>query len=844
MLKPKRKKFKLLKITLVIGLTIGTILPIATYVVVQDIRSQLPTVTVLKDIQLQTPLRIFSADGKLMAEFGEKRRLPTELKDMPQNLINAVIAIEDSRFYEHSGVDFVGLARAGLKLISSGDKLQGGSTITMQVARNFFLNRQKTYARKITEILLAMKIEHELSKDEILSLYLNKIFFGYRSYGVSAAAATYYGKDLKDLTLAESAMLAGLPKAPSAINPLTNPTAAIARRNHVLARMLHYGYIPEDQYQNALKAPNTASKHEINIELYAPYVTEMVRHALSKRWGDEIYTAGLQIYTTIDSKLQNYANLSTRNAVIKYEQRHGYSGPEDNWGSIDSNKYDQVVSKLQQIPRSAALESAMVVGVLDKNIENESSSNTVEVLTSSHHVVTIPWDGLSWARKRNKKTNTLDKFPDVASEVLRIGDVVRIWQNPQTKTWMLSQVPEVEAALVALDPKTGKLLALTGGYDFSKSNFNRATQAYRQAGSSLKPFIYSAALEKGFTAASIFNDAPIVINDPYQEELWRPQNDNKKFYGPTRLRTALVQSRNLVSIRLLQATGIEYTHDYLKRFGFNADQMPSSLSLALGTASVTPIQLAQAFSVIANGGYTVNPSLITKIKNNSGNVLYQDESSSHSILKDNNFEYYETQKASTENFKQVIPAENAYIIGNILNDAIKNGTGKKALELKRTDLSGKTGTSNENFDAWYCGFNSGLVTITWMGYDQPRSLHEYGATAALPMWVDFMGLALNGKPEEFLPMPNGVTSLRIDPHSGLLADNKQDDGVLELFVAGTEPKEFSSGNHEVYNINQHANSELNFEDGDQGMNKPQQDATNAIKENYNKGNNAPIEQIF
>lgn len=796
----QHKKYK---IKLFYKIFIITLLFLITfsYVFIKNIQSELPPVAVLKDIQLQTPLRIFSSDNKLMAEYGEKRRIPVELNEIPLSLINAVIATEDNRFYEHSGVDYYGLARAAVKLILTGEKSQGGSTITMQVARSFFLTRKKTYSRKINEIFLAFKIEEKLSKEEILSLYLNKIFLGHRSYGVAAAAYTYYGKKLSDLTLSESAMIAGLPKAPSAINPLSNPNAALKRRNLVLSRMLKYNYITKEQYIEAINSPITASRHEVTVELHAPYVTEMVRHALVKRWGEDIYTAGLQVYTTIDSKSQNIANQSVIKSIIKYEQRHGYDGPEDNWGEITQENLNLWPDKLKSLKNYNNLEAAIVVDI-------NNTSQIITVLTENKQFININWDGLSWAQQKKPNSNLLDKKPEVPSDILSLGDVIRIWQNPEDKNYMLSQTPRVEAALVSIDPKTGKLLALTGGFDYNKSKFNRVTQAFRQAGSGLKPFIYSAALEKGYTPASIFNDSPIVINDPEQEALWRPQNSSKQFYGPTSLRTALIKSRNLVSIRLLQAIGIDYAHDFIQRFGFKKNQLPKTLSLALGTASVTPLQLATAYSSFANGGYIIKPNLINKITNGNNEILFELQlQSTDEIMKEdyltteeeNNFEYFEEQQNNDKPLTQIISPQNAYLINNILMDAIKRGTGRKALALNRNDLAGKTGTSSDNLDAWYCGFNPNMVTITWMGYDTPKSIFEYAATTSLPMWIDYMGQALSGKPEEYLPMPNGLVSVRIDPKTGLLANNKYNtnkNSIFEIFKYGTEPTEVSSANLE------------------------------------------------
>lgn len=812
--KKKRNKLKFFLKTSTIGFISFCCV---SYYVIKDIQSQLPPVAVLKDIQLQTPLRIFSADNKLMAEFGEKRRIPVELEEVPKHLINAVIATEDNRFFEHAGVDVIGLTRAAVLLVLKGTKSQGGSTITMQVARNFFLSRKKTYSRKLNEIFLAMKIEEELTKEEILSLYLNKIFLGHRAYGVAAAAKTYYGKELRELTLAECAMIAGLPKAPSAINPLTNSNAAMKRRNHVLSRMLNYNYITEQEYHEAISSPITATKHDVEVELHAPYVNEMVRHALIKRWGDDIYTAGLQIYTTIDSRLQEHANTATRNAINKYEQRHGYRGPIANWGQPSTDILEEWLEKLNTMPKIGDQETAVVLTVNDKkdfdnsdvieNMEPQNNTNNINVLTKNREIINLDWSAISWARKKNIQTNTLDKKPKYASEVLQPGDVIQIWQDPDYQNkWVLTQVPEIEGSLISLDPNNGQIRALTGGYDYFKSKFNRVTQAYRQAGSSLKPFIYSAALEKGFTPASIFNDAPIVINDPEQEALWRPQNSNKKFYGPTRLRTALIKSRNLVSIRLLQSIGIDYTHEFLQKFGFKPEQIPSTLSLALGTASVTPLQLAQAYSSFANGGYAVNPILIKKITNGNDQVLYElKEDKLENYNSDMDFEYYEKQN-QISNFKQIIPPQNAYLINNMLIDAIKNGTGRKALSLKRKDIAGKTGTSSDNFDAWYCGFNRNLVTVTWMGFDQPKSIYEYASTTALPMWIDYMQDALKGKPEQFLPMPNGLVSVRINPQNGLLADSKQKDSIFEIFVSGTEPKKIADLDNQIFTSNNYTNS--------------------------------------
>ena len=645
--------------------------------------SRLPAVSVLKDIKLQVPLRIYSSDKKLIAEYGDKRCAPVSLAQIPQNLINAIVATEDHRFFQHPGVDLRGLVRATVSLILTGEKDQGGSTITMQVARNFFLTRKKTYLRKINEILLALKIEKELSKQEILELYLNKIYFGKHAYGVAAAAEVYYGVTLGDLSLAQTAMLAGLPQAPSTINPINSPQAALKRRNLVLDNMLIHKYINEQQYQAANAEQIETTYHGKTIELEAPYIAEMVRQELVDRFGDEIYDKGYEVVTTIDSNMQIAANVALNRALLEYDQRH---------------------HKNNLLP--------------EEEDPDEDDEGSLE-LSSKQKAATM-------------------------------------------------YTPEIEGALVAIQPNSGAIVSLVGGFNFHKSAFNRATQAERQPGSNFKPFIYGAALENGFTAATIINDAPIVQEGSQFTDEWRPQNHTKKFYGPTSLRTGIIKSRNLVSIRLLQELGIDKAVEFIEKCGFTAQKLPKTLSLALGTNLVTPLELAAGFSVFSNGGYKINPYFIDSIFDYQGNILFK--------------------VAPTEKIL-VIKPQTAYLVSSMLQDAITSGTGKKALQLGRKDLAGKTGTTSDHLDAWYTGYNRDLVVTTWVGFDEPKSMHEYAVKTALPMWIYFMEKALQGRPETPPIPPNGLVTVKIDPKTGLLARPNQKDSIYEIFTQETVPTE-------------------------------------------------------
>lgn len=736
---------------------------------------QLPDVKTLRDLHLQVPLRIYTLDGKLISEFGAKRRIPVNLDQVPKLLINAVLATEDVRFYDHPGIDLVGMMRATKAVIVTGKRSQGASTITMQVARNFFLTRKKTYSRKINEILLALKIDRELSKDKILELYLNKIYFGNRAYGVAAAAKVYYGKLLNQLTLPQIAMIAGLPKAPSRNNPLQNPKAALRRRNHVLRRMYEVGFINQQKYLEAIKAPITAKYHPTTIQVQAPYVAEMVREAVINKYGEYAYDRGLTVYTTLSSKLQEEANHSLRDGLIAYEERHGYRRSQENLGAFDRATWIQALRKK---PIIDGIYPAAVLGV---------GTTSIDVLLANGQVVVVPWSGLSWARPA-LDDGLVGPAPLRASDIVREGDVIEIIQNGAK--WSLTQIPKVQGALVALNPKDGALLALVGGFDYGRSNFNRVTQADRQSGSNFKPFLYSAALAKGYTLATMINDAPIVMSDSGENRLWRPMNDTRNFYGPTSIRIGLIKSRNLVSIRLLQKIGIPYAIHYLERFGFDPNTLPHSLSLALGTPSLSPLQIARGYSVFANGGFLINPYVISRIEDQSHHILYQANpmEACTSCLTQKSLSFLK----STSVAPQVITAQNAYLVTQALYDAIQNGTGRGAKVLNRLDLAGKTGTTNNQVDAWFSGFNSNLEVTVWVGYDNMRSLHEYGAQAALPIWVKFMRVALQGQQVGMLPQPEGMVMVRIDPHTGLLASPNQPDGVFEIFRKRYVPTQFST----------------------------------------------------
>jgi len=740
---------------------------------------QLPDVATLKDLRLQVPLRVFSSDGKLIAQYGAKRRIPVTLDQIPKPLIEAVLATEDARYYQHPGVDFIGIVRAAKAVITSGRKVQGASTITMQVARNFFLTRKKTYSRKIKEILLALKIDKNLSKDKVLELYLNKVYFGNRAYGVAAAAQVYYGKTLDQLTLAQMAMIAGLPQAPSRNNPIANPTHAKARRDHVLARMVDVGFLDKKAYKIAAKDPITASYHGPEVQLHAPYIAEMVRQVMVAEYGDAAYDNGFDVTTTVSSEMQNAAEQSVKSGLIAYSKRHGFYPPKKNLGWPSNEKQTQWQAILKKLGKVGSLIPAAVIA---------TPYQQVQALRADGNTITIDWDGLKWARP-HLEDGYVGRAPKRASDIVQPGDVIWV-QQAKNQQWMLAQIPRVQGALISMNPQNGALLALTGGFSYALSNFNRATQAQRQPGSNFKPFVYSAALAKGSTLATLINDAPVVLDDSGENALWRPQNDTLKFYGPTRLMVGLTKSRNLVSIRLLQATGIKYTLDYIKRFGFNPADLPHSLSLALGSATLTPMSIASGYSVFANGGYRVSPYFIQKVTDQTGKTIFDATPALACEACITNTKLPEVQKPQPVAEKVITP-QNAYLMNYALQGVIQTGTGRAARVLKRSDLAGKTGTTNKQIDAWFSGFNSQVETTVWVGFDNMQSLHEYGSKAALPIWIHYMRTALKGMPSSSMPEPAGMVTVRIDPKTGLLARPGQNNAIFEVFRQHNQPTAFA-----------------------------------------------------
>ena len=766
--------------TMLAGILVASILVVVLYV---KIESNLPSIDVLKEVKLQEPLRIFTADRKLLAEFGDKRRKPVTIEQVPKTMIQAFLAAEDDRFFQHSGVDFPGLLRAVVELITTGEKRSGGSTITMQMARNFFLPTEKTYLRKLTEIMLAFKIENSLSKNEILELYLNKIYLGNRAYGVEAAARVYYGKGISDISLAQVAMIAALPKAPSRINPINDPESATARRNYILGRMHGLGYIDEAARDAAINEVDQASLHKVQSEASAAYIAEMVRTEMIQRFGLPIYTAGYEVVTTIDPAKQTAANIALRKALLDYSRRHGYRGPEAR-ASLEEYVETDYPELLAGYPPVGGLAAAVITAAEEK---------TATAVLANREVITIEWQGLSWARPYISE-NRRGKSPKLAADVVAPGDVVRVLQDADGN-WRLAQIPAVDGALVSLRPDDGAIQALAGGFDFSRSKFNRVTQARRQPGSSFKPVIYSAALDKGFTTASLINDAPVVFDDPALESTWRPENYSGQFYGPTRMREALYRSRNLVSIRILRTIGIAYVADYAERFGFSKDQLPRDLTLALGSASVSPLQMARAYAVLANGGYLIEPYFIQSIVDPDGNEIFR--ANPPLVCPDCAQPVASVDAASAPDSnaaKQVMSPQTVWLMTSMMQDVIQRGTGKQARVLKRTDIAGKTGTTNDQKDAWFCGFNHSQVAIAWVGFDKlaPLGRQETGGKAALPMWIDYMRTALSGVEQRKAEPPPGLVTVRIDPASGLLAGSGQTDAIFETFREESVPQQTSS----------------------------------------------------
>ncbi|TCK04750.1 penicillin-binding protein 1A [Marinobacterium mangrovicola] len=766
------KVFKWLSVLAVTGIVAGLIAAASIYYYFSP---QLPDVETLREVRFQTPLRVYSADDKLIAEFGEKRRTPISYEQIPEDFVHALQAAEDSRFFEHFGIDIKGLTRAAYQLASSGHIQSGGSTITMQVAKNFFLTRERTFTRKFMEILLALRIEQALSKEEILELYVNKIYLGQRAYGIQAASTVYYGQSIEDLSLPQLAMIAGLPKAPSANNPISNPENAIHRRNWILGRMLELGYIDQARYDDAVAQPVTAEYHGSDIELPAPYIAEMVRAELYEQYGDDLYTDGLKVYTTIDSRLQQSADRALRTGLLAYTERHGYRGPEQQL-DLETLSQEELIEQLDDMPAFGGLIPAIVTEVGDKS---------AKLTTAENGDIELTWDGISWA-KPFKTVNYTGAAPNKAADVLSRGDLVRVIQDEEGN-WVLRQVPKVQGAIVSLNPKDGGIRALSGGFSFTLNKFNRVTQAYRQPGSNIKPFLYTAALENGFTPASIINDAPVVFHDVSLESNWRPENDNGKFGGPTRLREALYRSRNLVSIRLMRALGIEKAREFMLEFGFESERFPANLSLALGSADVTPLQIVTGYASFANGGYKVAPYLISRIETATGEPVFEAEPKLACPVCETTDADPELSHAAP----RIISEDGAFLIYNVMQDVIKRGTGRRALALNRGDIAGKTGTTNDQKDSWFSGFNQEVVTTAWVGYDQPTTLgrREYGSTAALPIWIDFMRDALEGTPESAPEAPGGIISTLIDPATGKLAYPNQSNAIREYFRRNQMPSE-------------------------------------------------------
>ncbi len=769
----------------------------ALFYVFQVLIPQLPSIDRLEDAEFKVPLRIFDKNEFLLAEYGEHRRIPLKYDEIPLKIEQAFLAAEDGQFWQHSGVDPWALMAAVYELVMTGNKSRGGSTITMQVARNFFLTKEKTYKRKINEILLALKIEKDLNKKTILELYVNKIYLGNRAYGVVAAAQVYYGKSLEELSVAQSAMIAGLPKAPSRYNPIINPERALIRRDHIIRRMSQLGYLTEEEYQTARSEPVTAELHASKVSADARYVTEMVRAEVFEKYGEQVYGSGLNVYTTIDDRLQKSANSALRTALIDYDRRHGYRGIE---GRID-------LSKVSFDPFEEGLLKNETIGNLKKAVVKTVEDDKVQVILPDFQTAEIPFlKGMDWAKPYINE-NKRGEAPKSPADVVQPGDV--IWVEKREEEWWLASVPNVEGAIVSLDPSSGAVLALVGGFDYFHNKFNRAVQAKRQPGSNFKPFIYSASLEKGFTAASIINDAPVVFDDDSLEATWRPENYSGRFYGPTRLREALVKSRNLVSIRILQSIGLRHATRYAERFGFSRESMPYDLSLALGSGAFSPLEIVRSYAVFANGGYLVTPYYINRIESRDGEILFEgkpltvcqgcvEENQQPEIdLMTENSTGNETIKDNTgtnedpDYAPRVVDAENAYIIRSILREVVKRGTAVRAKALGRSDIGGKTGTTNDQKDAWFSGFNDQVVTTTWVGFDDQKSLgsRETGGRAALPMWINYMQEALSGLPINLEEQPENIVTVRIDADTGERASEKSRNTRFEIFEIGSAPSE-------------------------------------------------------
>ena len=777
------------------------------------IAPRLPQVAQLKDYHMQVPLRVLSADGKLIATFGETRRIPVDIVNVPDQLKHAVLSAEDADFYHHPGVDWHGIARAGWHVIvTGGDKGSGGSTITQQVARNIFLSPEKLYSRKLTEIFIALRIEHELSKDQILDLYLNKMFLGHRSYGVAAAAEYYYGKTLDQLTVAECALIASTFQLPSAVNPINSPKRAIARRNWVLGEMLRHNYITKAVYEQSIAEPNQAFPHEQPIEVDAPYLAEMARRQALDRLGNDALTEGYVVKTTIQSSRQQAAVDALRDGLVTYDHRHGWRGPEahqDLPENASDADFDSLLSAYSSV-------SGMQAGLV-----TASDAGHATIYLPSRESVRLELAAMNWARP-HINDDRVGAAPTSVSSVLKRGDIIRLARDGKGE-WQLTQIPTAQAALTSINPEDGSIQALVGGFSFVRSKFNRAVMAARQPGSSFKPYLYSAAFERGFTPASIFNDAPLALPDPsLPNGIWTPSNDDGKFAGPMRLREALVQSKNLISVRLLDAVGVRYVREYATRFGFSLDAIPANLSMALGTASVSPMSMARGYAVFANGGYLVTPYFISEIDDRNGKSVYVASPAracrncqerlldtrppgpppADTIKAPASAAATPAEASSIDGVGEavlpadvhdngthppqlaplVLEARNNYMLNSLMQDVILRGTGSAARALNRADLAGKTGSTNDHRDAWFVGYNGDLSTAVWVGFDDYASLGkgEFGAKAALPIWMDYMGAALKGLPMSTLPMPPGISTVLINRQSGLPTSAGDPDAMNEM----------------------------------------------------------------
>ncbi len=756
----------------------------------------LPSVEVLRNVEYQVPLSVHSADGKLVALFGETRRTPVRIDEVPEQVKRAFIAIEDARFYEHPGVDWRGTARAVWLLATTDDRrVPGGSTITQQVARMFFLSPEYSYTRKFREMLLALKMERELGKDEILGIYLNKSFFGNRAYGIVAAAEFYYGKSLDELSLAEAATLASIPKFPSSGNPIVNPQRAMIRRNYVLQRMQELGYIDPAAYRAAVDEPNLASPHEPPVELEASYVAEMVRQMMVDRHGAEAFTGGYQAWTTLDSRIQEGANNAVRSALLAYDRRHGWRGAEAHVELADEPTPEAVQQALRDSRALGGLIPALVTGI---------DTGEAHLALADGQEVILPVERLRWAAPY-VSADRRGATPRKPADVLARGDIVRLTRDAEGE-FELAQIPVAQGAVVTLSAEDGAVLALSGGFSFGINKFNRATQALRQPGSSFKPFVYAAAFERGFHPASIVLDAPVVFHDRSTGSSWRPSNDNNAFSGPMRLREAMVSSRNLVSVRILDAIGASYAKRYIQNFGFTPESLPENLSLALGTSSISPLAAARGYAVFVNGGFLIEPHVLSHVTDRNGMVIQAERApracgecperlvtggpGGGQVAGFNLGDVVPAGQAPDEVngppqtllAPRAIDERTAFLIQSLLRDVIQRGTGRAARVLERQDIGGKTGTTNDHRDAWFSGFGAGIVTSAWVGMDDFSTLGngEFGARAALPIWVDTMRVALQGIPETTPRIPNGIATVRIDPVTGLLATAGTPGAISEL----------------------------------------------------------------